>query len=324
MTCKLHNKLGRLSRWCGRNLILTVVIVGAAVALWPSNDHISPYRMVKSVSQNFHADYAMEEMAMDADMGMAAPMMAKMAVRGGMDIMPTVHAEFAPDIADKKIIKNASLNLEVEDTEIARNLIEEKIAELGGGITNMNSHEARPGVLAYNFTLRIPAEKLDTALAQLAGLGVKKYENYSTSDITAQYADTQNRLKNLETRRDRLRELMDRETDSLSDVLQIDRELSSVQQQIENYERQLSRHDVDVAYSMLNLSVQPEPEIGDFTTPEWTPERTWKQAVNDLIRDLHHLVDRAVRVVVYAPIWIPVILILWGAQRFIRRRNKKQ
>ena len=141
-------------------------------------------------------------------------------------------------------------------------------------------------------------------------------------DITAQYADTANRITNLEARRDRLRELMERDTDNLNDVLSIDRELSSVQQQIENFERTLKQHDTNVSYSSVNLNLQPEPEIGDFSTPEWTPNRSWKQAVNDLIISLQDILDRAIQILVFAPIWFPVLFVIWIIQRLIRRRNK--
>jgi hypothetical protein len=216
------------------------------------------------------------------------------------------------------------LNIEVDDTEITKDLVEEKVAELGGVITNMNSYEVRTGILSYNMTLRIPSGKLDAALENLASLGVKKSENFSSSDITTQYMDTENQIKNLETRRDRLRELMKFKTDNLSDVLQIDRELSSVQNQIENFQRTQNRRDNDVNFSTINLQIQPKPQIGDFSSPqEWNVEKTWTQSVNDLIHSLQNIAKRVIHIVVYAPIWLPILVLLWFIQRYIRRKTNK-
>ena len=256
----------------------------------------------------------------------AMPMMARsieMSGRVAKMIMPEpVFADdFAPEETERKIIRNASLQVEVSDTETAQELVGNKVQELNGRITNLNSYEVRQGVLSYNFTVRVPSDMLNKAMEEFTKMGVKKSESINEQDITAQYTDTESRLKNLEVRRDRLRELMDRETDNLADVLQIDRELSNVQQQIENYERTLKRHDTNVAFSILNLSLQPEPQIGDFQTPEWTVKKSWKQSVNDLIISLQEILDNGIQLLVFAPIWIPILLVLWAIQRFIRRRT---
>ncbi len=236
---------------------------------------------------------------------------------GGL-VSPVFANDFDPSVTDRKIVKNASLTIEVVDTEESKNMVETEIERLGGAITNLNSSESRPGVLAYRLTVRVPSEKLETAIENLAEMGTKKAENFSTQDITAQYADTENRIKNLIIRRDRIRELMERETDSLKDILEIDRELANVQNEIENLERTQKRRDVDVSFSTLRLNINPEPQIGDFQNSQWSVGKSWKVAVNDLLHTGRNIVDKAITILVYSPIWIPLLLIFF----FIRRRFK--
>ncbi len=235
--------------------------------------------------------------------------------RGG--IIPPVFAnDFDPDATERKIVKNASLTIEVDDTEESKNLAETEIKKLGGAVTNLNSWEARSGVLAYNLTIRVPSEKLEIAIKNLTKLGIKKGENFSTQDITSQYFDTENRLKNLRARRDRVRELMSRKTDNLRDVLEIDRELTKVQSEIENLEGTQRRRDVNVSFSTLRLTINPELQIGDFQNPEWSVSRSWKTAVNDFLNTGRNLVDKSIAIFVYFPIWISILLIFF----FVRRR----
>lgn len=304
--------------WMGKNLILSITILVGIIAIWPK-ENPSLYFTQNTIKEEASYDMAYEENG-------ATPMMARsVGISGGMAkmMMPeqAFANDFAPEETERKIVRNASLQIEVSDTEVARTLVEKKVAELNGHITNLNSYEVRSGILSYNFTVRIPAEKLEKTMEAFTNLGVKKSESINEQDITAQYTDTESRLKNLEVRRDRLRELMERETDKLADVLQVDRELSSVQQQIENYERTLKRHDTNVSFSTVNLSLQPEPQIGDFQTPEWTAKKSWKQSVNDLIISLQEILDNGIQLLVFAPIWIPILLVLWAIQRFIRRRT---
>lgn len=311
--------LGIIARFAVRNLILMVCLV--LLGIWGFNfprNYDYPSQMAKSSSSflGMSMDYAMEE---------SMPMMAKSRVISMPDFDGGNNAFAAVPEEERKVIKNASLNIEADDTEITKGLVEEKVAELDGVITNMSSYEVRAGILAYNMTLRIPSDKLDSALENIASLGVKKSENFSSNDITAQYMDAENQIKNLETRRERLRELMKFKTDNLSDVLQIDRELSSVQNQIENLQRTQNRRDNDVDFSTINLNVQPKPQIGDFSSPaEWNIEKTWKQSVNDLIHSLQNIAAKAIRIAVYAPIWLPILIILWFIQRAIRRKIDKK
>lgn len=298
-----------------KNLILVTVILGLSYWFFPDIDH-----PIVLESRNSIKGYVtgMDMAMMDVEESYAPQMEKASFGRGGGSIMPPVYADdFDPD-QEKKVIKNGSLTIEVVDPEEAKNEAEVKIGGLEGQITNLNSWETRPGVLSYNMTVRVPSESLDKAIEVLSGLGTKKSENFSVQDITASYFDTENQIKNLEARRDRLRTLMEKETESLKDILEVDRELSNVQRQIENLERTQKRRDVDVAYSTLHLTIQPEPEIGDVNNPHWSVDRSWKQSVNDLINASQGIFDKAIKLLVFAPIWLPILLVLvWVRRRFL-------
>ncbi len=250
---------------------------------------------------------------------------AKMVASSSLRPPEALAQGFAPEaLVDRKIVKNGSLQIEVEDTEESLAMVEAELVSQKAYITHQNSWEVRRGTLAYNVTIRVPADNLEILSKNLEKLGLKKSENYSTADITAQYRDTANRVKNLEVRRDRLRALMERETENISDVLEIDRELSRVQDEIDNLSNTQTRRDTDVAYSTLQLTLNPQPEIGDFSSPDWNLDASWKTAVNDFIHDAREVVDKLIRAVVYTPIWLPLLLILWGLKRLIFGRVKKE
>lgn len=314
-----------------KDYALVLIIVLAAGIYFTSNNHsIQPRPLAKVMSQTAsYGGLPMEEsMEMNADMAYSqAPSMVsrtKMAVSDSIQPPTALAQDFDPEgLDDRKIVKNGSLQLEVEDTEESLGLVEAELATQKAYITHQNSWEVRRGTLAYNLTIRVPADNLETLSENLEQLGLKKSENYSTADITAQYRDTGNRIKNLEVRRDRLRALMERETENIRDVLEIDRELTRVQDEIDNLSNTQTRRDTDVAYSTLQLTVSPQPEIGDFSSPDWNLENSWKSAVNDFIHDARDVVDKLIRAFVYTPIWLPLLLILWGLKRLMFGGKKK-
>jgi hypothetical protein len=295
--------------------LLTAVMIG--YLLWPAGSNINFPQPVISESMLIQAINRDESMRMMESS--TAPRMAKMSAPR-MSGMVQASDGFAPEASEQKIVKNASISLETKDTEVARVQIEDKIKNIGGQITNVNSWTVRPEVLGYNLQVRVPAEKLDQTLIDVSKLGSKQSENISVTDITSQYQDTENQIKNLEIRRDRLRAMMERDTDKLADVLAIDRELWSVQNQIENMTRTQQGRDRDVTFSQLNISLQPEPRIGDTDNPEWSVKSSWRQAVNKLIVKAQDIADKALQLVVFTPIWLPVL----AAIIFVRRKFFKK
>lgn len=294
------------------------VVVGAWL-LWPGgNDDL-----VGIYDEEIHPEMAMMDVM---------PMMAKSAVQNFSAGASRMASSFVPEIAvaddglevdvsDRKIVKNASLDLEVPDTEEGKSLSEEEVKALGGLVTNQNSWEVRPRVLAYNLTVRVPAENLELLIKNLEKVGVKKSENYSTSDITAQYADMQAEIKILEASRDTLTALMEKKSDQLGDYLKIYQELTRVQTRIDQLTRTQKKRDEQVAYSTLRLTINPEPQIGDISSPEWNTEKSWKLAVNDLLKFAQNTADKLIYVVVFSPIWISILILLWMVRWIFRKKT---
>lgn len=262
----------------------------------------------------------MNEMAM---MDMAAPMPSRSMGRIAGGIMPDVYAEdgFDQDAEARKIVKNGHLRLEVADTAESKTLVEKEVEALAGQVTQSNSWQVRNGILGYNLTIRIPAESFETLIGNLIKIGTKLEEGFGTQDITAQYQDTEARLINLQARENSLRDLLAKENDNLSDLLTVDRELWSVRQEIESLQGTQKRRDQDVAYSTLQLSLQPEAQVGDLQNPEWNVKKSWTETINTFKKSLQDLVDHVFRIVGLAPLWIPLLFVVWILKTWIFRRR---
>ena len=318
--------LPRANKFIKDYALMLLLLVGGGYFLLGNSDVVyyaeSRLSNLSEVS-SFRAESIMSDASVPEPMSMMGR--AKSAVSGSLFVPEAQAQGFDPEaLNDRKIIKNGSLQLEVENTAESLTLVQAELANQEAYTTHQNSWEVRRGILAYNITIRVPAEKLETLSANLEKLGVKKSENYSTSDITAQYQDTANRIKNLEVRRERLRELMGRETEDVKDILEVDRELTRVQTDIDNYTSTQRQRDTDVTYSTLQLTLNPEPEIGDFSNPDWNLENSWKVAVNDFMHDARGIVDKLIRIGVYTLIWLPILLVLWGLKRWLFGGKKKK
>ncbi len=103
-------------------------------------------------------------------------------------------------------------------------------------------------------TLSVPADKLDTALDQLAKIGTVLQRNTSSQDVTSQYVDTQSRLKTMTASVARVRALMAQAKD-LGQVVALEGELSRREADLESLQSQLDALKTSVDRSTLAVSL---------------------------------------------------------------------
>ena len=225
---------------------------------------------------------------------------------------------------DKKIISNASMQIEVEkgkfQTAFERALL---LADKYGGYVVASQSSAtgddsivRSGTIA----LRIPDQSFNQVLADAAKLGTLKSRNVDSQDVTEEYVDLQARLTNAESQERALLELMTR-AKTVDEILQVRQVLSSTQQEIEQYRGRLRYLDEHTSYSTLELSLF-EPGIEPTATAGgWG----FVQALKDA---LHGFVDTINQLIVFLGGAVPVLAILallaYVAYRIVRASTRKR
>ena len=221
-------------------------------------------------------------------------------------------------VAGEKIIYTADIALETKDYDAARAALEQALADAGGWMESSNE-SSYDNARSLSMTLRVPAENYDSFLAaagQTASL-VRRSEH--ADDVTAQYTDTAGRIANLEGQRDRLRELQ-AGAETLSDLLDIEAQLSEVQYQLESWQGQLDWYDDQIASCTVTVRLQ---EVETYTpTGETFLERlgaAFAEGWQNFVRGLASIA------VVLAGLW-PVVILVCAAVAVaivVRRRRRR-
>src|SRR5205823_6107705 len=102
------------------------------------------------------------------------------------------------------------------------------IATAAGGRVDQDTRSGTAHVV-----LRVPANRLDATLAQLAALGDETARQVQGDDVTAQTADIGARVQALQTSVDRLRTLV-ATSGSLADLLAVETQLTGRQAELES------------------------------------------------------------------------------------------
>ena len=133
--------------------------------------------------------------------------------------------------ATAMIAKTAYINVKVSNLERFHAKNEKKVDELGGYFENteIQNYESEYQETRYsNYAIRIPAENLDKFMESVEGESNVTQKSVSSEDVSLDYVDTKAHISALETERDNLLRLQ-KTTDSVSDLIEIEDRLSSVQ-----------------------------------------------------------------------------------------------
>jgi Domain of unknown function (DUF4349) len=161
--------------------------------------------------------------------------------------------------ASLKLIRTAALVVEVPDFRAAVEQATRAVASLGGYVSDRQSSEDGAGRERGQVTLRVPSGKFDGALSALKTLGRVTSEGVQTQDVTRAYADLETRLAVKREAAARLREILRRQTGKVSEVLEVEREIARVVEDIEQAEGERRYLEHQVSLSAITLSLH-EPD----------------------------------------------------------------
>lgn len=184
-----------------------------------------------------------------------------------------------------KIIKTVTMNTETKEYDLAIAELDRLITEHGGFV---ESSSANGQSLDYSgvyrrsakYTIRIPAEKLESFLSVSRQLLNVTYSHSTSENITAEYYDIQSRLEVLRTERDALNAMLEKATD-VESMLSIRDRLYNVIEEIESYETRLRVYDSLVSYSTINMTVD---EVVEYTKVQ-VEEPTWGERLVEAFKE---------------------------------------
>jgi hypothetical protein len=105
-------------------------------------------------------------------------------------------SSIAADVANRKVIRNAQVELEVVSFQDTAQKITDFANEGKGYIATSNSQKQANGKLRGQVVVKVLPENLDPFLQKIRALGELKNQTLGSDDVTKQYLDTDARLKN--------------------------------------------------------------------------------------------------------------------------------
>jgi len=231
----------------------------------------------------------------------------------------------------RMVVRTGNVTLRVKDVAQSVNQVGALAEQYGGYVVNSNQWSEGETTQA-TMTIRVPAEKFDEVLQKLGTFATKVISaNITGEDVSQEYYDIEARLKALRATEEQLLALLKdvrERTQKASDVLDVYRELTNVQTQIEQLEGRKAYLSRMVAMSTINLTLLPPQAEVQVVVEGWQPLRTAKSALRALTGTGQAIVDAVIWVALYVvPLLVILALplvVLYALVRFLVRRGQRR
>ena len=167
----------------------------------------------------------------------------------------SVDISFQPQT--RMIVRNADMIVQSNDPVSAIDLISDIAVRQGGWVVNSNSSDRG----FYSITIRVPADTLDTVIEQISAIADKVESVTSDStDFTEEYIDLGARRATIQETVDALTAFLQNENyDSVEALLEVQREITYWQSELEVIDGRMSFISESAAFSRLSVTVNQSP-----------------------------------------------------------------
>ena len=238
-------------------------------------------------------DYEVAEEAMVSEAGIAVPEALEGPQEDGTSF-------------ERKLIRTGNVSLEVQTITDAEDKIAQWAASLGGYVTNANTWQYGAG-----FTVRVPSSRFDEAMAQTGNFGRITNRSVSSQDVSDNYYDMKSRLETKYILRDKLQSYLSDAKD-IKDLLEVERQLNEVIEDIESTESRFKRLSGQIDYSTIyiNMSFEHGKDEGGIILPD--VKNSWNEFVSNVINFFWNLLKVLFYIVIFGiPIIAVAALLFW-------------
>jgi hypothetical protein len=163
--------------------------------------------------------------------------------------------ETQSNVAVSMVIRTGAASIEVPSLDAAIHRVRQLAERLGGYVGNTTTRTGGGQIRSATLELKIPAARFDEAVSGLSPFGKVESINVQAEDVGEEFVDLTARTTNAKRLEERLLALLAARTGKLEEVVNVERELARVREEIERFDGRLRYLRSRVATSTLTVTV---------------------------------------------------------------------
>ncbi len=159
--------------------------------------------------------------------------------------------------ADRKLVKDGNITFKTSDVNKTKTYITQLVQEFKGYIAKDNVSDYS-GRIEHHLLIRVPSSNFDLLLTKISESADKvESKNVDVVDVTKEYIDLEARIKTKKELLSRYNELI-KQSSKVDEILNIEKELNSLQADIESVEGQMKYLKDKISLSTLDVTYYEE------------------------------------------------------------------
>jgi hypothetical protein len=213
---------------------------------------------------------------------------------------------------EKKIIKNADLNLEVTDYNAYNQQVHASVKQWGGYIAQ-ETQQASEYKKENTITVKVPVDQFDNIVQSLTS-GKEKVlvKKITSEDVTGEVVDTRSRMEAKRQIRERYMDLL-KQARNMEEILQVQNVINDIQLQIESATGRINYLTHASAFSTIQLTFFQVIDANAVTVKD----PTFGQRVLDSLKNgLSWMGELLLLVLNLWPLALLGVIIYWGFKKW--------
>jgi len=222
---------------------------------------------------------------------------------------------------DKKIIKTATLTLEVKNYPAFNELLHTGIKETGGYIAQEEQNQSDYKIENV-ITIKVPVDQFDNALARLIPAKEKLVEKKITSDdVTTEVVDTRSRIQSKKLVRERYLDLL-KQAKNMKEILEVQSQIDEIQEQEESATGRMQYLSHASSWSTIHLTYYQvlNPSAAGETPPS---PSFGKRVLDSFSTGLKWMGELLVTLVAIWPLWVGLLTAWFIIKRYRARLSSR-
>lgn len=200
--------------------------------------------------------------------------------------------------------------------------IERLVQDADGFIADANVDVKNRKGRRGNWTIRVPVANFDAFLNKAGSIGIPVSRSRNAEDVTEEYVDIEARIANKKKLEARIIELLDRPDDKIQHVIEVERELGRVREEIERMEGRIRYFKDRIELTTVSISVREEQEYVPPENPGFSNRitRAWNGSLVNTKRGAEDFAVWFVGNLLAIIFWLTIALIvLWLIRRVLKK-----
>lgn len=224
----------------------------------------------------------------------------------------------------RMIIYTGRMELIVDDLDQVGKKLKELLEQYEGYAASWEVSGTPGRPRTGHWTLRVPAERFEDFMNEVAQLGELRHRKVDSEDITDSYYDLQARIKNNEKEKEALQQLLAKHSGSLKDIIAVRSKIKEIQNELDQQKGQSERWKKLTDLATLHLTLHDRKDYVPPSDPTFGLRmgRTFWSSCEALLAFGEGLVLVAVALVPWiAVLLVPTLPLLGWA--YFRQRNRR-